>query len=87
MSGDEVGRLFRLAHPGGKVLFVTGDADPRFQFRPVPWPDEAILERAFTLVEQWGGWGSNPRPDGSHIRCSGPFYDDHPECIAAAQDA
>src|SRR5205823_9441672 len=48
MTGDEVARLFRLAHPDGKVLFVTGYADALFQLRPVLWTDEAFLEKPFT---------------------------------------
>jgi two-component system cell cycle sensor histidine kinase/response regulator CckA len=48
MTGDEVARLFRLAHPDGKVLFVTGYADALFQVRPVLWADEAFLEKPFT---------------------------------------
>ena len=26
-----------------------------------------------SLVRRWGGWGSNPRPDGSVVRCSTEF--------------
>src|SRR5205085_8863258 len=48
MTGDEVARLFRLAHPDGKVLFVTGYADALFGLRPVLWTDEAFLEKPFT---------------------------------------
>jgi CheY-like chemotaxis protein len=48
MNGAEVARLFRLAHPDGKVLFVTGYADALFQLRPVLWTDEAFLEKPFT---------------------------------------
>src|SRR4051812_15454182 len=48
MTGDEVARLFRLAHPDGKVLFVTGYAEALFRLRPVLWSDEAFLEKPFT---------------------------------------
>jgi CheY-like chemotaxis protein len=48
MSGDEVARLFRVAQPDGKVLFLTGYPGALFQARPVLWADEAFLVKPFT---------------------------------------
>lgn len=47
LTGAEVARLFRIAKPNIKVLFITGFVDGLFDERTALWEDEAFLEKPF----------------------------------------
>jgi two-component system cell cycle sensor histidine kinase/response regulator CckA len=45
MTGDELGRRFRIAVPGVKVLYLTGFSDRLFKEKATLWADEAFLDK------------------------------------------
>jgi len=45
MRGDELARRLRQAHPGLKILYLTGYSGKLFEMRPLLWEDEAFLEK------------------------------------------
>jgi len=45
MTGDELSRRLRAAHPGLKVLYLTGFSDRLFKEKVTLWADEAFLDK------------------------------------------
>ena len=50
MTGDELGRRFRIAVPGVKVLYLTGFSDRLFKEKVTLWADEAFLDKPMTVT-------------------------------------
>ena len=49
MSGHEFSRWIRQRHPGVKVLYLTGYADPVFRDHRDLWEDEGYLDKPCTI--------------------------------------
>ncbi len=49
IRGDELARRLRQAHPGLKILYLTGYSDRLFEARTMLWEDEAFLEKPATV--------------------------------------
>jgi two-component system cell cycle sensor histidine kinase/response regulator CckA len=49
MSGHEFSRWVRQRHPGVKVLYLTGYADPVFRDHRDLWEDEGYLDKPCTI--------------------------------------
>ena len=49
MSGHEFSRWIRELHPGVKVLYLTGYADPVFRDHRDLWEDEGYLDKPCTI--------------------------------------
>ncbi len=45
MTGDELARRLRIAHPGLKILYLTGFSDRLFKEKVTLWADEAFLDK------------------------------------------
>ena len=45
MTGDELARRLRLAHPSLKILYLTGFSDRLFKEKVTLWADEAFLDK------------------------------------------
>jgi len=45
MTGDELARRLRLAHPSLKILYLTGFSDRLFKDKVTLWADEAFLDK------------------------------------------
>jgi two-component system, cell cycle sensor histidine kinase and response regulator CckA len=45
MTGDELARRLRVAHPALKVLYLTGFSDRLFKEKVTLWADEAFLDK------------------------------------------
>jgi len=45
MTGDELARRLRVAHPGLKILYLTGFSDRLFKEKVTLWADEAFLDK------------------------------------------
>ena len=45
MTGDELARRLRAAHPGLKILYLTGFSDRLFKEKATLWADEAFLDK------------------------------------------
>jgi two-component system cell cycle sensor histidine kinase/response regulator CckA len=49
MTGDELARRLRSAHPALKVLYLTGFSDQLFKEKVSLWADEAFLDKPCSM--------------------------------------
>ena len=50
MNGDQLAQRLRTAHPGVKVLYLTGFSHALFEYRPFLWENEQLLDKPFSIA-------------------------------------